>query len=66
MGLAEDFADRGAGDVALALVYREEAAVEGDEGLEGLFGPAGNLRFVNFIEEVHFSLCWWLNAAAAR
>ncbi|RYD59922.1 MAG: hypothetical protein EOP58_16985 [Sphingomonadales bacterium] len=58
MGLAEHFADRGASDVALALIDGEEAAVERYKGLERLPAPAGNLRFVNFIEEVHvFPVC---------
>ena len=50
--LAEHLANRGAGDVAGAGFDGEEAAMDGDEGLEGLCAAAADLRFVDFIEEI--------------
>ncbi len=51
--LAEDLADRRAGDVARSFTNREKAAVKRDAGREGrLTKVTSNLRFVDIIEKV--------------
>lgn len=56
-GSAEHFADGGAGDFARARLDREEAAVCGDEGVEGLAGAASDLGIFDIREKVHSVSC---------
>lgn len=54
-GSAELFADHFAREIALRLVDREQAAVEGGGALAHrarLAGGTGNLRLLNLVEEV--------------